>query len=109
MRQHGSRKGKNMEFATLQDTRAQTKKRLGKRIKAARKQAGITQKQLAEKSGINAVVLGRYECGKEMPRDGNLTKLAAALGIEKNELTGNHTSAGKGFRRYRTRHTARSG
>lgn len=54
---------------------------VGERIKNARKEAGCTQKQLSEKSGVSTVSIQQYERGVRQPRLEQLKKLADALDI----------------------------
>ena len=59
---------------------------VGERIRAARKSAGLTQAQLAEKSGVASISIHQYESGKRQPRIEQLKKIAVALGIRWYEL-----------------------
>ena len=59
---------------------------VGERIRAARKEAGLTQKQLGEKLGVSAAMIGQYETGARNPKIGTLIKIADALVINVNEL-----------------------
>ena len=52
---------------------------LGERIKSLRTKAGLTQKELGEKVGINYIQIGRYETKKATPSTDILNKLANAL------------------------------
>lgn len=61
---------------------------VAERIRNARKKAGLTQKQLAEKAGIATVTLQQYEGGKRQPRMNKLQDIAIALGIPTGELIG---------------------
>ena len=58
----------------------------GQLIKAARKKAGMTQAQLAEKAGVAAITIQQYELGKRQPRLAQLQAIAAALGVPVQEL-----------------------
>ena len=58
------------------------------RIKLARKRAGLNQTQLAEKVGLTQRSLSAYECGHVQPRRKMLTKLANALEVSEDYLTG---------------------
>lgn len=51
----------------------------GKRIRAARKATGITQKQLAEKIGVAEITIQQYERGIRTPKVDTLQRIAAAL------------------------------
>ena len=59
---------------------------LGECIKNARKKAGYTQKTLAQKSGLAEITIRQYETNKREPRIGQIEKIAAALGIEPDDL-----------------------
>ena len=62
------------------------KKILGARIQYIRKSLKMTQEQLAERIGIEPQNVSRIEIGKNYPAPDNLTKIAAALGVEVYEL-----------------------
>ena len=62
------------------------KKILGARIQYIRKSLKMTQEQLAERIGIEPQYVSRIEIGKNYPAPDNLTKIAAALGVEVYEL-----------------------
>ena len=49
---------------------------------------GLTEKQLAELSGISRVTISYYCNGHNYPKENNLKKLAKALEVEPAELTG---------------------
>lgn len=53
--------------------------RIGKQIRAARQEAGLTQIQLSARAGITQTVLSRIESGKGNPTLGLLEDIAAAL------------------------------
>ena len=54
---------------------------LGERIKTAREAAGWNQRQLAEKAGISAMAISKYERGQSVPSSRVLLFLAGALGL----------------------------
>lgn len=58
----------------------------GQLIKAARKKAGMTQAQLAEKAGVAAITIQQYELGKRQPRLAQLQAIASALGVPVQDL-----------------------
>lgn len=58
----------------------------GELIRQARMSAGLTQKELGNRSGIAEPTIGRYELGKLNPKPATLKKIAAALGVEWYEL-----------------------
>lgn len=60
----------------------------GKNIKNARKKAGLTQKELAEASGVAKVTIQQYETGKRQPRLEQLSMLAEAMQVHMDELLG---------------------
>lgn len=53
---------------------------IGEGIKAARKAANLTQKQLAEKMGVSYVNIAQWENGRRNPKIETLQKIADALG-----------------------------
>lgn len=55
---------------------------IGQRIKEARKNAGLTQRGLAEKSGTATGTIQQYELCKRQPRIGQLRAIADALEID---------------------------
>ena len=61
---------------------------VAQRIRAARKNAGLTQAQLAEQSGVAAISIHQYEAGKRSPQLEQLLRLASALGVPLEDLTG---------------------
>ena len=61
-------------------------KNLGKRIKALREAAGLTQEKLAEESGISLDYMGKIEVCINKPGLVTILKLADALKIEPFEL-----------------------
>jgi transcriptional regulator with XRE-family HTH domain len=54
---------------------------LGDRLKELRDKAGLTQTDLAAKSGLSLGVIHDYEQGKREPTLRSAVKLAAALGV----------------------------
>lgn len=54
---------------------------IGERIRTARKEARLTQAELAEKAGVAAITVHQYESGKRQPRIEHLVSIAAALGV----------------------------
>ncbi|MEX0717449.1 MAG: helix-turn-helix transcriptional regulator [Planctomycetaceae bacterium] len=54
---------------------------ISERIREARSEAGMTQDELAEKSGIPQSHISRLESGKHSPTAKTLEKIAEALGI----------------------------
>ena len=60
------------------------KKRIGQKIRDARKAKGLTLKELGEKVGVSESVVGRYETGKQNLTIETLQKVADALGVSFN-------------------------
>jgi len=54
---------------------------IGQNIRAARKKEGLTQKQLAEKSGIATITLQQYERGVREPKLETIARIAKALNL----------------------------
>jgi len=52
---------------------------LGKNLRKARKELGLTQEEVAERSGVQAGEVSRIECGKRDPKVSTLEKLAVAV------------------------------
>ncbi|WP_440568348.1 helix-turn-helix domain-containing protein [Stenotrophomonas sp. STK17_22] len=50
-------------------------------LRNARERAGLTQRELGERAGVNFSQISRYEQGIALPRPGMLLKLADALGV----------------------------
>ena len=68
---------------------ASTKRpKLGERIAQARQQAGLTQKQLAEKLGVSQRVVTYWEREASGLRADQLSNLAEALGVSADYLLG---------------------
>ena len=60
---------------------------IGENIKSARKRAGLTQEQLAKKSGVATVTIRQYEGEKRTPRVEQLSAIADALSLSLQDLT----------------------
>ncbi len=58
----------------------------GQRIKAARKKAGMTQKELGEKLGLSFQSIAQWENDLRNPKYDTLQRIAAALGVEWTDL-----------------------
>ena len=58
----------------------------GEMIKAARRKAGLTQKQLGERLGVSESAIAQHESGQRVPKLDTLQHIAAALGIPVTEL-----------------------
>lgn len=58
------------------------------KIKAARENAGLTIRALAEKTGLSTATIQYAESGKSVPRVNTLEKIAAACGVTIADLQG---------------------
>lgn len=66
----------------------------GKRIQAARKRANLSQRELGEKLGVSASMIGQYENDLRKPKFETLRKIADALEIPAWELLGGKSDTG---------------
>ncbi len=60
--------------------------KIGDRIKICRKNAGITQKELADMAGISLMSIRRYENNERQPRIDHIKKIASILKVSISEL-----------------------
>ena len=65
---------------------------IGERIQQARKASGLSLRAIAEKAGISAMAISKYENNKSTPSSGVLLALAKALGV-RTEYFFRHVSA----------------
>ena len=65
---------------------ADLRKKFGARLRQLRRQADLTQEQLADKADISVDFLSLVERGVNAPSFENIGKLAAALGVPVREL-----------------------
>lgn len=68
-------------------------KTLGQKIKELRNLSAMTQRELAEKVGINVQSLGKYESGKIKPKDWVVVKLAELFDVSTDYLLGVYRNA----------------
>ena len=73
---------------------------IGEQVRAWRAARGLSQRALAEKAGVGAVLVARLELGQTDPRLSTLAKLAEGLGLTVPELL---TPLGKAKRPVRKR------
>lgn len=59
---------------------------IGERIKSARKNAGLTQRELGEKLGVSEKTVSSWEINRTEPSMGTLEKIAKVLDINKSDL-----------------------
>lgn len=72
---------------------------IAKNIKLLRKNLNMTQKQLAEKTGIAQITIQQYEAGKYEPKYDNLMKLAKALEVDITDIADDYCQIGVEGRR----------
>ena len=61
-------------------------KALGNRIATVRRERGVTQEQLAERTGFTVITIGYIEQGRRSPRIATLFKIAECLKVPIGEL-----------------------
>lgn len=88
-----SRMAKDIEPMTSAITadrrRAQVANTFGARLRAARKKAGLTQAQLAQKAGIPSVSTVRdWEAGRHEPQEVRIPRLLRVLSCSRSDLFG---------------------
>lgn len=62
---------------------------LNEKIKKYRKEAGLSQEDLASKIYVSRTLITKYESGSAFPTQENLEKIAAALNVEVEDLLSN--------------------
>lgn len=70
------------------EAEAERRRHVGERIKARRKQIGLTQAAVAKKLGIASQSVTNYESGKSDPSIRNLIALATVLDVSTDYLLG---------------------
>jgi len=60
--------------------------KLGRNVQKARKEAGLTQEQLAEKTGFSTTYIGYIEIGQKRPTLKALNKIATTLRVKVKDL-----------------------
>ncbi len=63
---------------------------LGKNLRAARMKLGLTQEEVASRSGVQAGEISRIENGKRDPQVSTVEKIAAALEMTPGQLLDLH-------------------
>ena len=76
---------------------ASSDKHFGNRLREARIQAGLSQSELEELSGIPKARLSRYENGHVEPSIQTLARLARALNVSEASLLGDQRAILEGF------------
>lgn len=72
---------------------------IGENIRRIRREKKITQKKLAEMTGLTNVVINYYEHGAKNPTIETVQKIAGALGVEPEKLTGEKLADQKAIKR----------
>jgi transcriptional regulator with XRE-family HTH domain len=62
------------------------RKRVGDNLKAAREEVGITQEELATRSGLHLTAVGKHERGEREPLISTVIRLAKGLGVPADRL-----------------------
>lgn len=60
--------------------------KLGGNLRAIRNKRGLSQEQVAERSGVHATEVSRIESGKRDPRVSTVERLAKAVKVKPGEL-----------------------
>ncbi|MEX0617023.1 MAG: helix-turn-helix transcriptional regulator [Candidatus Woykebacteria bacterium] len=60
--------------------------KLGRTIRKLRKEAGLTQEELAEKAKISTTYIGYIEIGQKKPALSTLSRIASALKVKVKDL-----------------------
>ena len=68
---------------------------VGKRVKEVRKQKGISQEELAERADLSAQYISQIETGRKRGSLPTYNKLAKALDVSIDELTGSYSESGR--------------
>jgi transcriptional regulator with XRE-family HTH domain len=75
----------------ISETRGMEKPLIATRVKTLREKAGLSQLELAIKTGLSLSLIAQIEQGKKAdPRMSTLQALAEALGVDCNALTEHH-------------------
>jgi transcriptional regulator with XRE-family HTH domain len=59
---------------------------LGRNLRHARNRLGLTQEEVAERSGVHATEVSRIEGGKRDPKVSTVERLAKAVGVPPGDL-----------------------
>ena len=84
---------KDIESMNIQEAAALQRKIFADRLRILRNNAGLTQKQLAERGGFQPPAIARYEAGQVLPRPDAVGRLAGALGVPVSSLDGSDGTA----------------
>lgn len=64
---------------------------IGARIRAARKEKGLTQEELGVKLGVSGSMIAQYETSKRKPKYETVERIAVVLGVDDNWLRNGKT------------------
>lgn len=64
-------------------------KTLGNKLYELRKEAGLSQEELAEKLDVSRQAVSKWECGDSLPDTDNLITISKLFGVSLDELVGN--------------------
>ena len=67
---------------------------MNEHLKRIREIRALSRKDLAERSHVNEITIYRAECGRTKLRPSTIRKLARALGVEPDDLTGEQGTLG---------------
>ena len=73
---------------------------IGERLRTTRERVGMTQQQLADRSGFHVVSVSNWENGVKSPKLNTLERLADALGVNVSELMNGENKENKVLRLY---------
>jgi DNA-binding XRE family transcriptional regulator len=72
--------------ARLSQAASQAAEHLGARLRAVRERLGLTQVQLAERTGLDQAIISKLERGVHEPRLSTLERIGAAMGLSVSAL-----------------------
>lgn len=72
---------------------------IGERIKQIREEKGLTQEEVAQRAGVTAASLSRWENNEREPTFQNVEKVAQALGVTMAVMVKEPRKPGAGFRK----------
>ena len=76
-----------LHFEVYNKSHGRRDNKLNFKIREARMKAGMTQKDLAEKSGVSRSIINALETGKrDTTTTDTLTKLASAMGVKVSDI-----------------------
>lgn len=72
------------------------KHHLGKKLKELRRKQGLTQRELARRTGLHITTIANYEINRREPKANQLKVLAEALGVDMDKLLSTKISDAEG-------------